>query len=422
MLALVDGNNFFVSCERIFDLSLRPPRPVAVLSNNDGCVVSRSNELKALGVKMGVPGFELRAHEKEWQVAIRSSNYELYGDISRRIVEVLQEFSPSVIPYSIDEAFLELALPPGVDFIDYAKRIRRAVLQWVGIPCGVGLAATKTLAKAANHIGKKRPDGVFMIDGESRRVLDSFPVDDVWGVGRRLAPRLQRQGITTAGALARQDPVVIRRKFGLPLARTVLELRGTHATADELPEAPPQSINVSRCFGRPVVKLEELHEAIAYFCSKACEKLRSKQRGASGVNVYFQRCAEGGNEWYTGGMVGGTINFSEPVWHTGPMLGALRELTARLFVAGDRYRRAGVLLFGIEPQDNNAPGLFEDQESAAAKRTMSAADCAVDEINRRYGRGMLFRLSEGLAKPWQMRRQNKTPAWTTCWDDLPTAR
>ena len=197
MIGLVDGNNFYVSCERIFDPSLEG-KPVAVLSNNDGCVISRSPECKALGIQMGTPGFQLKPRLAQYGLILRSSNYELYGDISRRVISVLGEFAPEVEQYSIDEAFIDWNPPAGTDCFEYGKRIRRTILKWIGIPCGVGFAPSRTLAKIANHIGKKRPEGVFVMPDDPRPVLETLPVGEVWGVGRRLAPKLSSLGIRSA--------------------------------------------------------------------------------------------------------------------------------------------------------------------------------------------------------------------------------
>ena len=236
MIGLVDGNNFYVSCERVFDPRLEG-RPVAVLSNNDGCCVSRSQEFKALGIPMGTPYFKLKPDIERLGLVLRSSNYELYGDLSRRVIATLQEFVPRVEQYSIDEAFIHPAEPDGADFDALGRRIRATVLKWVGIPCGVGFAPTKTLAKIANHIGKKSPSGVFVMPRDPSDVLRATPVEEVWGVGRRLAPKLSALGIRTAFGLASRDDSEIKRKFGVVLARTAMELRGTPCIVDEEPDA-----------------------------------------------------------------------------------------------------------------------------------------------------------------------------------------
>ena len=238
MIGLVDGNNFYVSCERIFDPSLEG-KAVAVLSNNDGCVISRSQECKDLGIPMGTPFFQLKPCLAQSGLILKSSNYEFYGDISRRVIATLGEFAPEVEQYSIDEAFIH---------------VNQAVLKWVGIPCGIGFATSKTLAKIANHIGKKRPSGVFIMPDDPRPVLETLPVGEVWGVGRRLAPKLAALGLQTAWQLAAADEGFLRRKFNVTLAKTALELRGQPLFEQEDPEELSKSISCSRSFGHPVVE------------------------------------------------------------------------------------------------------------------------------------------------------------------------
>ena len=250
MIGLVDGNNFFVSCERVFDRSLEG-RPVAVLSSNDGCVVSRSNELKALGIPMGAPYFQLRPRARGLGIEFRSGNFELYADMSRRLMETLGDLFGDIEQYSIDEAFV---FPPdGMDFLDFGRMARAAVLRRIGIPCGVGFAPTKTLAKIANHIAKKTEGGVFIMPEDAREILGKIPVSEVWGVGKRLAPKLERDRILTARDLAECPGARLRKKYGVTLERTALELSGKPCVGGLRGlEEPSQSIACSRCFGEPV--------------------------------------------------------------------------------------------------------------------------------------------------------------------------
>jgi DNA polymerase V len=257
MIALTDANNFYVSCERVFSPKLEG-KPVVVLSNNDACVVARSNEVKALGVKMGTPLFELRSLIQQHQIQVFSSNYALYGDLSRRVMEVLGQFSSEVEVYSIDEAFLGLA---GLSCEMVAHHMRLTVKQWTGIPVSVGVATTKTLAKIANHQAKQQ-GGVCVLH-EAEPLLAQVPVSDVWGIGRRLTQRLEAQGITTALHLQQADLAMIRQLLGIVGVRTVLELRGVACLPLELCPQPRKSCCVSRGFGRPVVSLAELKQAIA---------------------------------------------------------------------------------------------------------------------------------------------------------------
>ena len=420
MIALVDANNFYVSCERVFDPGLEG-KPVAVLSNNDGCVISRSAECKDLGIEMGTPYYQLRNRAKALGLVFRSSNYELYGDLSARIVATLGTFTPDVEQYSIDEAFLHLSPPSGTDWEALGAEIRRRVLRWVGIPCGVGFAPTRTLAKIANHIGKKRPGGVFAMPDDPRDLLSELPVEEVWGVGRRLAERLRNAGVRDAWALATRPPDFFRRhRFAVTVERTAVELRGFPATdADSVGHDNPQSINVSRMFGQPVTELASIEEALAAHASAAAEKLRRYGAVASGANVYIQECAPTGTggwsdrNWWTPFLTA-TVTFPAPTAATPTILAALQSAASRLFVRGRRYRRAGVLLCGIEPAAS-AADLFNGDPSETKAAKLSAV---LDTVNAKFGRGTAFLAATGTARPWKMKRDMLSPCPTTRWQDI----
>ena len=414
MIGLVDGNNFYVSCERIFDLSLEG-KPVAVLSNNDGCVISRSYEFKALNIPMGTPYFQLRNRK---DLIMRSSNYELYGDISRRIIQVLAEFVPEVEQYSIDEAFIHPELPDSADFQSFGENIRSTVLQWVGVPCGIGFAPSKTLAKIANHIGKKLPSGVFVMPSDPMPVLEKLPLSEVWGVGRRLAPKLEAAGFRNARQLAEADPAYIQKKFNVVTARTVLELRGQPVIEREDPEELSKSITCSRSFGHPVIDYSDLHEAVASYTARAAEKLRREKQCAAGVNIYFQYYPEYEPVSLPGGFTGTTVMFDSPVSDTASMLSAITAKLPGIFIEGRRYKKAGVIFFGLEPEAHQSD-LFQNAEKQEKTRHLSAA---LDRINRQYGRGTLRHLSEGLEQSWKMNRSLQTPRYTTSWDELPVVK
>ena len=287
MIGLVDGNNFFVSCERVFDRRL-VGRPVAVLSNNDGCCVSRSNEFKALGIPMGTPYFQLKHREASGELCFCSSNYELYGDMSRRIISILREEAVDVEQYSIDEAFIFPPTTAAADYIAYGRRVRAKILRWVGIPCGVGFAPTKTLAKIANHIGKKRPDGVFLMPDDPTEILAALPVQEVWGVGRRLPLKLRAERILTAQHLRDAPDATIRSIGGVTLLRTAMELRGVPCHEERDYDADPDSISCSRSFGEPATTAEALAESLAAYTAQAAAKLRRHGLLAAGCNIYAQ--------------------------------------------------------------------------------------------------------------------------------------
>ena len=351
----------------------------------------------------------------------RSSNYELYGDLSARIVQTLGTFTPDVEQYSIDEAFLHLSLPDGTDWDALGAEIRARVLRWTGIPCGVGFAPTRTLAKIANHIGKRRPGGVFTMPADPGPLLARLPVEEVWGVGRRLAERIRRAGVRNAWTLATRPPEFFRRnRFAVTVERTALELRGVPATgADPIDRENPQSINVSRMFGRPVTELADLEEALAAHASAAAEKLRRSGSVAAGANVYVQECAPPGTggwndrDWWTP-FLSATLPFPAPTAATPAILAAIRPAAARLFVAGHRYRRAGVLLCGIEPA-GGAADLFAGDPSETKSAKLSAA---LDAVNAKFGRGTVFLAASGTKRPWKMKRDLLSPCPTTRWSDL----
>lgn len=416
MVGLVDANNFYVACEQVFDGSLIG-KPVGVLSNNDGCIVSRSQEMKDLGIPRGTPHFQV-ADRKD--LHFRSSNYALYGDMSRRIVAILSRFAPDVQPYSIDESFIEVQ-PTGRDPGEYAATIRKTILQWVGIPCGVGFATTRTLAKIANHIGKKLPGGVYVMPQEPRLVLERTPVGEVWGVGRHLVEKLEKKGIRTAARLAEQDTAKLQRLYGVGLARTALELRGIPALQKEDFETVAKSVSASRSFGTPATMLEELSESAAGHIAEAAEKLRGYRMRAAGAIVYFQ-VFQSHADWAVAGAPGGTsatVLFPEPTDDTAAMLDAATPHFAGLFQKGLRYRKTGVMLFGLESASVQRMDLFQDH---AASEARSGLYRAVDALNTRFGRRTVFTLAEGIDRPWQMKREFLSPAWTTSWADIPRVK
>ena len=409
MIGLVDGNNFFVSCERVFDPSLEG-KPVAVLSNNDGCCISRSNEFKALGISMGTPYFQIRNVPG---LILRSSNYELYGDLSRRVISVLKTFVPDVEQYSIDEAFVYPMMKDGADFYEFGCQIRKRILKWVGIPCGVGFAPTKTLAKTANHIGKKLPGGVFVMPENPQEVLERTPVSEIWGIGRRLAPQLERIGIRNAWDLARQDVSAMQKKFSVNLGRTIMELRGIPCFEEDNPEEPSKSITCSRSFGYPVIEFQELEESVSVYTARAAEKLRQENLFASGVNIYFQMYPE-----YDPPLpaisTAATVVFSRPTDDTSRMLSEIKPKLPAIFLKSRRYKKAGVIFFGLESSGSVQPDLFSDNR----KTERSELFRTVDQLNRKFGKGTIFTLSEGLEKKWQMKRDLLSKHYTTDWSDL----
>ena len=413
MIGLVDGNNFFVSCERVFNRHL-VGRPVAVLSNNDGCCVARSNEFKALGIPMGTPYFQLKSREATGELSFCSSNYELYGDMSRRIISILRDEAVDVEQYSIDEAFIYPPTTAAENYPAYGRRLRAKILRWVGIPCGVGFAPTKTLAKIANHIGKKQPDGVFLMPEDPTEVLASLPVDEVWGVGRRLPPKLRAERILTAKHLRDAPDETIRSVGGVTLLRTAMELRGIPCCEDKDYDATPDSVSCSRSFGTPATTLDALEESVASFAAQAAAKLRRNGLLAAGGNIYAQIFASGGG----GNFVARTVTFPTPTDATNEMLRAFRPEVAALFTPGLRYRKTGVVFFGLEkPGAPRQTDLFDTTAPTERSRLYKA----VDALNARYGKGMVFSAAEGVGlRTWHMKRTKLSKRSTTRWDELMT--
>ena len=434
MIGLVDGNNFFVSCERVFNRRL-VGRPVAVLSNNDGCCVSRSNEFKALGISMGTPYYQLKAREKAGELDFCSSNYELYGDMSRRIISILREEAVDVEQYSIDEAFItppsqealeergnrsplssSLFPLPSSPYLAYGRRLRSKILHWVGIPCGVGFAPTKTLAKIANHIAKKRPEGVFLLPDDPTEILAGLPTNEVWGVGRRLAPQLRAERIFTAKDLRDAPDDVIRGIGGVMLLRTATELRGVSCKNDRDYEAEPDSVSCSRSFGEPVTTLDGISESLASFTAQAATKLRQHGLLAAGCNVYAQIFRSGGG----GDCIVRTVMFSAPTDATNTMLDAIRPEVPALFLPGTRYRKTGIVFFGLEkPGTPHQTDLFDATPVTEQSRLYKT----IDALNARYGKGKVFSAAEGIGhRSWHMRRSKISMRTTTRWDELMTVR
>lgn len=411
MLGLVDVNNCFVSCERVFNRTL-VGRPVAVLSNNDGCCVARSSEFKALGIPMGTPYFQLKHRESAGELVLCSSNYELYGDMSRRLISILREESLGVEQYSIDEAFIIPPNMPGRDFAEYGRKLRDKILRWLGLPCGIGFANTKTLAKIADHIAKKRPDGVFILPDDPTEILAALPVGEVWGVGRRLPQKLHAERIFSAKDLRDANDDTIRAIGGITLLRTALELRGKPCHEARDYDADPDSVSCSRSFGEPVTTLEGLEESLSFFAEQAAKKLRRHAMLAAGCNIYAQIFRSGGG----GDFVGRTVMFNAPTDATNEILRAIRPETPSLFIPSTRYRKTGIVFFGLEKAGTARQ---MDLFSPVVKSEASSLYKAVDRLNAKYGSNKVFSAAQGIgARSWEMKRQKLSKRPTTRWEEL----
>ncbi len=424
-IALIDGNNFYVSCERVFQPELEG-KPVVVLSNNDGCVVARSQEVRALGVAMGVPWFKLRDLAKQHGIIARSSNYTLYGDMSQRMHSVIGQFAPEQEIYSIDETFLDLT---GFkrDLIDYGQQIRQRVRQWTGIPVCVGIGSSKTLAKLANHCAKKAhvqsmANGVTDLNQLSASDLNELfsrvEVGEVWGVGRRIRERLNGMGIETVQQLKDSSVSRIKNEFNVVLARTVAELNGEACLSIEEIVPPKQQIMSSRSFGQPVFMLDDLSEAVVSYTSRAAEKLRHQAYVAGAIQVFVQTNPFKVDEpQYNNGV---TVKLLHPTNNSFLLAEAALYGLKRIFKQGYAYKKAGVMLTALIPANQVPVDLFsgfEEPETQRARNLMAT----LDEINARMGRGTVRSAGEGMQKSWAMRSDNKSKAYTTDWAQLAIA-
>ncbi len=423
-LALVDCNNFFCSCERVFNPALQG-KPVVVLSNNDGCIISRSEEAKTLGIPMGAPLHEQQEVIRKHGVRVYSSNYTLYGDMSARVMSILREEVPAIEVYSIDESFLGL---PSNFTEENARALRAKVLQWTGIPVCIGIGTTKLLAKLANRHAKKNREitgGVFDLAGywDPDGIMAATPSDGLWGVGRNLAIRLKGMGITTALEFKQADPAAIRKSMGVIGERMLRELNGVPCL--ELEEMPPdkKGVMASRSFGALVESLEKLEEALANHVARAAEKIRRYGLLATRMEVFLRtnRFRKDDPQYSPG--IG--ITLDRPTNATGELMASARELLHRIYRPGYRYKKTGVQLASLVSEEEYQPELFNRPKARID------VDRIVDEINRRMGdprNPVITRASQGTERPgkgntgWRMKSERHSPHYTTDWNQLPEVR
>ena len=431
MYALVDGNNFYVSCERVFRPSLQG-RPVIVLSNNDGCAIARSNEAKDLGIKMGAPWFQIRHLEKTEGLVALSANFTLYGDMSDRMMTLAAGLGPTQEIYSIDESFIGLHGVRG-DLTRRAHIIRDRILRWTGIPCGIGIAPTKTLAKLANFIAKtaERKPGSYsehlarvcnlaaLSHDELQALLGATDVGEVWGVGPRIAAQLREGGIKTVLDLGRMDTATVRRRWNVTLERTVREVQGFPCIdLDDVP-APKQQIACTRSFGRPVTDLEPLMEAVSEFASRAAEKLRKQDSLAGALQVFMHTSPHRTGPQLSRSV---TVPLRRPTADSRVLAKAAADGMRFMYVPGFQLIKAGVFLMDLQPAGVQQRELeLEPEEGRDRTRLMAA----MDALNGRFGKGTLHVGSTGLQgtiQGWGMRQERRTPQYTTRWEDVPVAR
>ena len=435
MYALVDGNNFYVSCERVFRPSLNGV-PAVVLSNNDGCCVARSNEAKALGIKMGAPWFQVKHFGESDGLVALSANFALYGDISDRMMSLAAGLGPTQEIYSIDESFIGLDGVRG-DLVERSHKIRSRILQWVGVPCGIGIGSTKTLAKLANHIAKtaERKPGTYpahlaqvcnlesMSANEREAVFAATDVGEVWGIGRRIGKQLSDGGIKTVQDLVRMDAATIRRGWSVVLERTVRELHGIQCIGLDDAPTPKKEIACTRSFGHAVTTLTALTEAVSEFSSRAAEKVRKQSSLASEVMVFIRTSPFRKDAQYSRSV---SVPLRRPTSDTTAIVQAAVLGLQAIYRPGFNYAKAGVMLLDLQPdciqQGELDLGDDETLEDIADKTRLMSA---LDAINQRYGKGTMKMASAGLAgdrRVWAMRQERRTPGYTTDWADIPVAR
>jgi DNA polymerase V len=422
--ALVDVNNFYVSCERVFQPKLQKV-PMVVLSNNDGCAVARSNEVKALGVKMGTPWFKMKDLARQHGILAFSSNYTLYGDMSNRVVSILRDFSPDIEVYSIDESFLRVESVVHLygGLASMGQQIRERIRQWAGLPVCVGFGPSKTLAKLANHMAKKNPefDGVCDLHAmsrlERRQWMSKIEVGEVWGVGRRINYRLATLGIQTVLDLRNASPKAIRSQFGVVMERTCEELRGVPCLELEEIAPPKQQIMSSRSFGKPVECIEELREAVATFVGRASEKLRQQGSVSGAVYVFVRTNPFKEHErQYNAGL---TVPLLNPDDDTRVLIRAALKGLQMIYRAGYKYKKAGIMLTLLSDKTTQQGALFSEAVGGQRSADLMAA---MDSINREFGRNTIRTAVSGITNTWAMRSGNRSPCYTTRWEELPETR
>lgn len=413
--ALVDCNNFYASCERLFRPNLKN-QPVVVLSNNDGCVIARSQEAKDVGIGMGAPLFKIRTLIEEHNVAVCSSNYALYGDISERVMTALGSNAPNHEVYSIDECFLDLDRLAVPDLTKWCKSLRHSTYRWTGIPVSIGVGPTKTLAKLANRLAKKSVKAGGVIDLSNHPdwiepALRKTPIGDVWGVGRRWSQMLQERGIITAHDFAHAEDGWIRKKMGVVGLRTVHELRGLVCHALEDQPQPKQTTCCTRSFGETITDKSQVHDALMSFAERAAEKVRSADQVAGVVQVFIRTDPFNPNAAQK--SLSGSVTFNHLTNDTRVISGAVTRILDRIWREGFAWKKAGVMMLDLTAKGSAPMSLFDTLVTHNDGLML-----AIDTINAKHGRGSVGLGLAGKDQDWRMRRENLSPSFTTKWDDL----
>ena len=411
-IALIDCNSFYVSCERLFNPKIKNT-PVVVLSNNDGCVISRSTEAKKLGIKMGEPYFKVKELVRKNNVQIFSSNYSLYGDLSRRVMKVLKGFSDKIEIYSIDEAFIDLSHIKDENIEDYGKKIRERVLKWTGIPTSVGISCTKTLSKVANHVAKKNKTGVIFLKDNIDDVLKNFDISDIWGVGRQLSKLYIKNGINNAYKLKNISNSWVKKSTNVLGAKTVMELRGIPCINLETEETKRKSCCVSRSFGRKIESLNKLKESITTHCLNAAEKIRNDNQTTRSITVFIRTSPFDKNRKYYSNSL--TIDLPVATNNSLELVKVAIEGLKKIYKYRYFYQKAGVILSKLseagEKNLNLLTPILENKSQTLMK--------AIDVTNAKYGRNVISVAQAGINNSWKMRREHSSKIDTASFDSLP---
>ncbi len=422
LFALIDCNNFYVSCERVFAPKLHH-QPVIVLSNNDGCVISRSNEAKALGIDMGAPYFKIQAFCEQHHVTVKSSNYALYGDLSHRVVNVIKLFEPRVEVYSIDEVFIELIGTDKINLKKYCLMLRDIIRQYIGIPVSIGIGQTKTLAKIATYQAKRRlqqPVCILDKDISHQQALQTTPVDEVWGIGRQWRKKLESLHIMNAYDLSRTSPESMRRLFNIGLSHTIRELQGKVTLSITTEPPNKQNIMSSKSFGQSLTTFDSIAAALSHYCARACEKCRAQQSKAQHIRIFLETNPFNKKGRYYNQSIQFTLPY--PSHETAMIIHYAKACLKKIFKPGLEYKKTGILLCDLVPNDH--PIQYElfnpssDTKTEPSKKNIAAK--TLDLINARYGKDVLFIASQKTQpqKQWTMRQNHKSPRYTTRWQEI----
>ena len=418
IFAIVDANNFYASCERVFNPALEN-KPIVILSSNDGCVIARSNEAKTIGIKMGEPYFKLQSLIKSHNLKVISSNFTLYGDLSRRMMTILEDFSPACEIYSIDECFLDFSSLTAEQIQSLCQCIRDRVKKWLGLPVSIGIGTTKTLAKLAVKIAKKRSEGYYHIATELQRLeaLESTNIEDIWGIGASYSNKLKSIGVSSALDLANRPDDHIKKQTNILGVKTAHELRGISCIDLVEVAEPKQSITVSRSFGKEIRDYQILNQALSFFVSIAAEKLRKSGQMAKSISVFIRTNPFSKNLNQYGNSTNITLNY--PTDSTPILLSAVSTALQNIYKPDFSYKKAGILLNDFCPKTNQAFDLFDKPQ---LRKMSSKLMNVMDKINNSYGRRTIFYASSGTTQQWLPKSSMRSASYTSNWDELILAR